>query len=133
MEFTKHGFEVYSSEVDDHGIDFVAKRPGTSRFYEVQVKSKRPSGSIFMNKDDMALDEYHLLCCICFGQTELPDVYVIPMTEWKNKDNYPTISESIGKQTKLAWTVNFSKKNLKALEKFKIDNVLDEIISKEVT
>ena len=25
MEFTSYGFEVYTSEVDDHGIDFIAK------------------------------------------------------------------------------------------------------------
>ena len=25
MEFSSHGCEVYSSEVDDHGVDFVVK------------------------------------------------------------------------------------------------------------
>lgn len=34
MEFTSYGFEVYTSEVDDHGVDFVAKQPKTSEFYE---------------------------------------------------------------------------------------------------
>lgn len=38
MEFTSYGFEVYTSEVDDHGVDFVAKYPGTSTYYEIQVK-----------------------------------------------------------------------------------------------
>lgn len=27
MEFASHGFDVYTSEVDDHGVDFVAKSP----------------------------------------------------------------------------------------------------------
>ena len=25
MEFTSYGFDVYTSEVDDHGVDFIAK------------------------------------------------------------------------------------------------------------
>lgn len=133
MEFAKYGFEVYTSEVDDHGIDFVAKCPETSKFYEVQVKSKRPRGSIFVNKDDMTMDEYHLLCCICFGEKEWPDVYAIPMTEWENKDNYPALSESNGIETKPAWTVNFSKRNSTVLDKFKIDQVLNEIKRREIS
>ena len=39
MEFSSYGFDVYTSEVDDHGVDFVAKYNG--EFYEVQVKSVR--------------------------------------------------------------------------------------------
>ena len=40
MEFTSYGFDVYTSEVDDHGIDFIAKgMDGT--YYEVQVKNKQ--------------------------------------------------------------------------------------------
>ena len=26
MEFASYGFEVYTSEVDDHGVDFIAKK-----------------------------------------------------------------------------------------------------------
>ena len=37
MEFTMHGFQVYSAEVDDRGIDFVARHEDGT-FYEVQVK-----------------------------------------------------------------------------------------------
>lgn len=33
MEFASYGFEVYTSEVDDHGVDFIVKYPGTSIFY----------------------------------------------------------------------------------------------------
>ena len=32
MEFASYGFEVYTSEVDDHGVDFVAKLPNSNRF-----------------------------------------------------------------------------------------------------
>lgn len=26
MEFTSYGYDVYTSEVDDHGVDFVARK-----------------------------------------------------------------------------------------------------------
>jgi hypothetical protein len=42
MEFALYAFEVYTSEVDDRGIDFVA-RHGAGGFFEVQVKSVRES------------------------------------------------------------------------------------------
>ena len=27
MEFVSYGYDVYTSEVDDHGVDFVARNP----------------------------------------------------------------------------------------------------------
>jgi len=38
MEFTLFGFEVYDSEVDDRGIDFVVRKD-ENNYYDVQVKS----------------------------------------------------------------------------------------------
>ncbi len=50
MELTMYGFQVYSTEVDDRGIDFVA-RYEEGPFIEVQVKSLRSAGYVFMQKD----------------------------------------------------------------------------------
>src|SRR5437879_12301684 len=52
MEFTRLGFDVYTSEVDDRGIDFVIRKSG-DRYYDVQVKSLRYSGTkyVFFLKD----------------------------------------------------------------------------------
>ena len=36
MEFTSYGYEVYTSEVDDHGIDFVAQNPTTKELFYVE-------------------------------------------------------------------------------------------------
>ena len=47
MEFTSYGFDVYTSEVDDKDIDFVIRNQ-KSKYYEIQVKSLRGSGYIFM-------------------------------------------------------------------------------------
>lgn len=39
MELASYGLDIYTSEVDDHGVDFVAK-VNKERFVEFQVKSK---------------------------------------------------------------------------------------------
>ena len=54
MEFTLFGFDVYSAEVDDHGIDFVIRK-GENTHYDVQVKSARGLNYIFFHKDKFKL------------------------------------------------------------------------------
>lgn len=44
MQFTRHGFSVYSPEIDDRSVDFVVTTPSAERFYRVQVKSMRGPG-----------------------------------------------------------------------------------------
>ena len=47
---TLGGFETYTVDVDDRGIDFVMKNQQND-FYKIQVKSiKRPTSSIFITK-----------------------------------------------------------------------------------
>jgi hypothetical protein len=53
MELTMYGFEVYSTEVDDRGIDFVARGDG-GPFIEVQVKSLRNFGYVYMQKSSLS-------------------------------------------------------------------------------
>ena len=47
MEFTSYGLYIYTSEVDDHGVDFVVKSP-QGAFYEVQVKSIRNTNYVLI-------------------------------------------------------------------------------------
>jgi len=54
MEMTMHGFQVYSIEVDDRGIDFIA-RFENGPFLSIQVKSIREKGYVFMQKEKFEL------------------------------------------------------------------------------
>ena len=47
MEFTLHGFDVYTSEVDDRGIDFVIRKD-RNFYYDIQVKSVRDLNYLFL-------------------------------------------------------------------------------------
>jgi len=50
MAFTLEGFEVYGSEYDDRGIDFVLRNSG-GKFYEVHVKATDHSSNPFIKKE----------------------------------------------------------------------------------
>ena len=48
MEFTSHGWSVFTSEVDDHGIDFVAAPKNSNNYFEVQVQSVYKGDYVFI-------------------------------------------------------------------------------------
>ena len=72
MEFTSYGFDVYTSEVDDHGVDFIAKSKD-GIYFEVQVKSVRNDNYVFISKDKIVIDKRHLVCYIRFVEDYMPD------------------------------------------------------------
>ena len=133
MEFASYGFEVYSSEVDDHGVDFIVKVPGTTKFYEVQVKSVRDYGYVFISKSKMpVLTSDRLVCYLHFIDDQLPDVFVIPATAW-DKPNAVLVERNYdkpGQTSKPEWGINISKKNFRVLDSYKADNKLQEILNK---
>lgn len=129
MEFASYGFEVYTSEVDDHGVDFIAKIPGENRFYEVQVKSLRDYGYIFMAKSKMPeLSDERLICVLHFIEGKLPDVFVIPASAWQNPNAVFTDRkyDKPGQKSEPEWGINISKKNYNLLEEYKADCWLKE-------
>ena len=134
MEFASYGFEVYSSEVDDHGVDFVVKVPGTAKFFEVQVKSVRDYGYVFISKSKMPmLTSHRLVCYLHFIDGQLPDVFVIPATAW-DKPNAVLVDRNYDKPrqtSKPEWGISISKKNYAMLDTYKAENKLSEICCKD--
>jgi hypothetical protein len=82
MEFTMFGFDVYTAEVDDRGIDFVIRRNAT-RYFDVQVKSSRNMNYIFFPKKDFDLRENLLAGVVLFRDGNVPQCYLIPATTWE--------------------------------------------------
>ena len=128
MEFTSYGWEVYTSEVDDHGVDFVAKNPNTNLFYEVQVKAARKAQQIFISKDKMPLEsfEHRLVCFLYFRDACDPDFYIIPGTAWNNPT--PALGDykydKPGQKSTPEWSINVTEKNLLLLEPYRSENKL---------
>ena len=85
MEFVKYGFDVYSAEVDDKGIDFVV-RNRSDKFFEIQVKSIRNKSYVFMRKEVFAPKENLYLALLVFGKEEQPIFALIPSLIWTLED-----------------------------------------------
>lgn len=127
MEFASYGFEVYTSEVDDHGVDFVVKAPKENIFYEVQVKSVRDYGYGFMAKSKMPeLTENRLVCYMHFVDGKLPDVFVIPATAWLNPSAVLVDRkyDKPGQKSDPEWGINISKKNYDLISEYRAENWL---------
>ena len=127
MEFTSYGFDVYTSEVDDHGVDFVAKdKNGT--FYEVQVKSVRNDSYMFIKKSKLVLDEKHLICFIRFVDGQLPDCYVFPSTVFESPDGGLFSSKDYeGLKSQPEYGINV-KSHLEEMQKYRVDDVLKRMM-----
>ena len=131
MEFASYGLEVYTSEVDDHGVDFIAKKPGTNTFYEVQVKSLRNYGTVCIPKSKMPeLSGCRLVCFLHFIDGQMPDVFVIPATAWKNP-NAVLVERKYdkpGQKSEPEWNIELSKKNYSLLDGYKINLQLENLL-----
>ena len=76
MEMTMHGFQVYGTEVDDRGIDFVM-RYDKGPFLSVQVKSVREGGYVFVQKDKFPLSKDMFLALAILHERKEPDLFLV--------------------------------------------------------
>ena len=125
MEFASYSFEVYTSEVDDHGVDFIIKGPNKNEFYEVQVKSVRDYGYAYIAKSKMPeLSDNRLVCFLHFLEEQLPDIFIIPASAWKNP-NAVLVDRKYdkpGRKSDPEWGINISRKNYSLLDFYKSEN-----------
>jgi|ERR1039457_2617337 hypothetical protein len=114
MEFVRCGCDVFTAEVDDHGIDLVV-RTRQGNHYDIQVKSFRPqTGYVFLQKTKFSIHPSSLLVLVQFINGEPPTLYLVrscvgndsncPNPILKGRDYDPT-----------EWGLTLSKKNLVAL------------------
>ena len=115
-----YGFQVFTTEVDDRGIDFVARHE-TDPFIEIQVKSLRSMGYVFMQKSKFSLGENVYLSLGLLFQDEPPLLYLIPSTVWLSPDSVFVERNYEGLKSKPEWGLNISKKNMPVLEQYRFE------------
>lgn len=129
MEFTSYGFHVYSSEVDDHGIDFIVKSQ-SKKYYEIQVKSLRLGSTnyIFARKDKFDIYQDNLLMCVLlFSDGEQPKMYLIPASAWREENDLFKGKDYIDLKSKPEWGINISKKNMPILDQYAFSKVIGSL------
>ena len=112
MEFTKAGFDVYTTEVDDKGIDFVVRK-NENEYFDIQVKSIRNSNYVFMKKDVFVPKKNLYLTLILFEENKEPSLLLIPSLDWLNKTRvYLVDRDYVGMKSHPEWGININKSHI---------------------
>ena len=123
MEFALWGFDVYSSEVDDRGIDFVVRKDDVT-YYDVQVKSVRGLNYVFFPKASFVLRPNLLAAVVVLIESEPPALYLIPSGAWKEPNALLVDRKYEGKKSEPEWGINISMKNMPLLELYEFDQMV---------
>jgi len=120
MEFVLYGCDVFSSEVDDHGIDFVIRTKAGNHF-DVQVKSFRviPGKNtpyVFLEKQKFQIHSSRLLVLVHFVINQPPTLYLLPSSV-NGEPNPLFVSRDYGegRQSAPEWGMTLSKRNIERL------------------
>lgn len=129
MEFASYGLDVYASEVDDHGVDFIVKDK-KKVFNEIQVKSLRDKGYTFMQQEKFDLSSKNLyLVLLIFEEDKLPNIYLVPTSAWNNQNNMFVIRNyDQGQKSKPEYGVNITNSNKQILENYRFDIMVKELM-----
>lgn len=125
MTLASYGMSIYTSEVDDHGIDFIAE--SERGFLKFQVKSiRKGTNYVFMRKDYFDITDQSLfLFLLLLSDGEHPAAYLFPANTWDCADSRIFVYHPYeGKKSKPEYGLNISAKNLPQLESFKLENML---------
>lgn len=119
MEFVLLGCDVFSSEVDDHGIDFVV-RTKKGDHYDVQVKSFRPKAGknpyIFMQKSKFKISPTLLLLLVQFVEGQAPTLFLVQSSvEATHHPLFESRDYGEGKKSPPEWGITINKKKLATL------------------
>lgn len=130
MRMVQAGWEVYTSEIDDRGIDFLV-RTGPGRCLEVQVKSVRlkPGSSTYVyfrkeplgrSPDEIAdrMRRAFTLLLAIFEDDSEPDMYIIPGSVWLDAHAPFTSYDYEGKKSAPEFGLNLSHRSLQGLKDF---------------
>ena len=127
MEFALYGFQVYTAEVDDRGIDFIVRHE-SSAFREIQVKSVRGLNYVFLPKEKFPLRPERIAAVVLLLEEQAPDLYLVPALAWASPNALLVSRDYEGKQSKPEWGLNVSSKNLALLRDFRFEKVVTSLM-----
>lgn len=114
------GFQVYRTEVDDRGIDFVV-RYENNPFLCIQVKSTRALNYVFVRKDKFFLTNENFLALVLLEERKEPALYLIPGVTWKQPNPLFVDRQYEDRASRPEWGMNLSQKNLPLLEPYSFE------------
>jgi len=128
MELVRNGMDVYTSEVDDRGIDFVI-RIDQGKYIDVQVKSIRKSKTsyIFFPKSSFKLRKDLMAAIVIFINGKPPLISLILSERWRNPDEVFKDKDYPEGTSPPEWGFSVSKKGLAVLEEYTVEKGIKKI------
>jgi hypothetical protein len=121
--FIKEGFEVYSTEVDERGIDVVVRRPN-GPFKRIQIKSVCKTNYAYMTESGFDKFDPNLFCLLMVFHRSIPsECFLIPATAWQ----HPSAILKERQYNKKEFGINVSSRNLNLLREFTFDESVKRI------
>ena len=126
MSFVRAGFDVFSPQVDDKGIDFVLRVDGAEpRYFDVQVKTVRSRNSyVFMRKDKFRLTSNLLLALVILHADSEPEMYLTPASAWQNAKSPFADRDYDGLKSPPEYGLTVSPAAMAALEPFRFTGAI---------
>jgi len=117
LELTRMGLDVYTVEVDDHGIDFVVRSRDGARYADIQVKTIRGLSSyVFMPDDKFPPKDNLYLVLVLLSEGSPPKCCLLPRSAWgEGHPDYLVHHDYIGRKSKPECGVNISARAVEEL------------------
>jgi hypothetical protein len=125
-KFRQTGFSL--TTFYEQGVNFSVSRGNLN--YDIVLKPSRNFQYTYLQKHKYPLNEKLYISLIIFLKNYAPKIYLLPSTAWLKPNEIFVSRDYVGKQSKPEWGFNLSFKNLPLLEKYAIDEVLENMIGR---
>ncbi|TVR49393.1 MAG: DUF4365 domain-containing protein [Puniceicoccaceae bacterium] len=125
MAFTLEGFEVYTTEFDDRGVDFVVRSPGGG-FFSVQVKSTGETAQPCIYAGKFSLTPDFLFCAVRLIEGEEPELFLARGSDWMQSEGCLNFNRRGGRAGSY-YEIRFSKRHTKSLEQHRFANYVSQL------
>jgi hypothetical protein len=117
LELTRMGLDIYSVEVDDHGIDFVVRSRDGMKYADIQVKTIRGLSSyVFMPDDKFPPKDNLYLALVLLPEGSPPKCCLVPRSAWgEGHPDYLVHHDYIGLKSKPECGINISARAVEAI------------------
>ena len=127
LELLALNFDIYTVDVDDHGVDLVARRQN-GPFFDFQIRANRNMNYIFFRKSIFSPRDNLYAVIVPFFEGEAPEIYLIPSIAWLHPTALLVDRNYEQTKSKPEWGLNFSQQNLALLKPYLFSKIIQRLL-----
>lgn len=110
-----------AAEAHHSGSKLDARSP-SGRSIEVFVSTQRLGGYVFWTKRRLQPARDRFAAIVLLGDSEEPDVYLVPTTEWCHASSPLTDRDNVGKRSEPEYGISLARSSIPALQRYAWDD-----------